>query len=608
MSVCSWHERPAELTWTRLKQRSGCGRSIGAGIGKVPVQTLEPRMAKTSNPDPFTVAPVAAPASGLHRMPINAGVAMAAAVIRDALREDGELDPDGVRKLAGANGLPEAAVRGWVSYYAELAAPPAARVCQGTSCLLAGGDRVRRRLEAAGETCRGVYCLGYCDRSPAWMDREEGVHLGEEPALTGDGGSMPDTRCLAARDVVTGRLRQGGAATLERALELGVYRQLEGTLQQSPSALLDAMERSGNRGRGGAAFLTAGKWRDCAATPDGTRYVIANGDEGDPGSFIDRVLMEHDPHSIIEGMILCGRAVGAVEGIVYIRSEYPRAIEVMRRAIGEARAAGILGRARVAGGFGFDVEVFAGMGSYVCGEETALIASIEGRRGEVMIRPPYPTRRGLHGCPTVVNNVETLVNVPFILHGGAAAYAAMGTGQTSGTKVVCFNHGFARPGMVEVEFGMSLRTLIEEVAGGGAGGCPLAAVIVGGPMGSLVPADQWDQPVCYDALERAGIHLGHAGVVAVPEDADFKALLRHWMQFMIDESCGKCVPCRLGSQGAANVFDAGGGRDLVERGLEPIFEVMEQGSLCAFGQYMPGPMRGLLEHFGDRIFAGGDQR
>lgn len=541
------------------------------------------------------------PALERGRFRVNGG-ATQAGVIRQALQAGGVPDVDGVRKLASTTGLPEATVRGWLSYYADLAAPPAAQVCEGTSCLLAGGDGVRRGLEAAGEACRGVYCLGFCDRSPAWMDHAGRVHAGAAGALTEVTGSIPDTRCLSDHDVVTGRIRQGRAATLERARELGVYSRLEATLGQSPAALLDAMEQSGNRGRGGAAFPTAAKWRDCAAAPGDTRYVIANGDEGDPGSFIDRVLMEHDPHTIIEGMILCGRAVGAGEGIVYIRSEYPRAIEVMRRAIGEAREAGILGRPPARGDFGFDIEVFAGMGSYVCGEETALIASIEGCRGEVRIRPPYPTRAGLHGCPTVVNNVETLANVPFILHGGAAAYAAMGTDRTSGSKVVCFNHGFARPGMVEVEFGISLRTLIEEVAGGGAGGRPLAAVIVGGPMGSLVPADQWDHPLCYDALERAGIHLGHAGIVAVPEDADFRALLRHWMQFMIDESCGKCVPCRLGSQGAARVLDAGGGRETVERALEPIFEIMEQGSLCAFGQYMPGPMRGLLKHFGGRIF------
>lgn len=413
---------------------------------------------------------------------------------------------------------------------------------------------------------------------------------------------MPDTRCLAPHAVVTGRLLKGGAPTLERALELGVYAKLETTLRQTPGALLDAMERSGNQGRGGAAFPTAAKWRDCAATPHDTRYVIANGDEGDPGSFIDRVLMEHDPHTILEGMLLCGYAVGARRGIVYIRSEYPRAIEVMRRAIDESRAAGILGRPLGGGAFSFDAEVFAGMGSYVCGEETALIASIEGLRGEVRIRPPYPTRHGLHGCPTVVNNVETLVNVPFILNGGAETFAAMGTDRSSGTKVVCFNHGFARPGMVEVGFGVSLAELIEDIAGGGAGGRTLAAVVVGGPMGSLVTPDQWNHPMCYHALEQAGIHLGHAGLVAVPENADFKALLRHWMQFMIDESCGKCVPCRLGSRCAADTLDAGRDRASVEQALEPVFEVMEQGSLCAFGQFMPGPMRALLRHFGDRMF------
>lgn len=484
-------------------------------------------------------------------------------------------------RVAAEHGVPAAPLRGAASYYAHLGSPPGARVCAGTSCFLCHGGE-------GPQDARPVYCLGHCDRSPAWLDAA-GTARGPDGPLA----SLPDIRCQARTPVVTGRLLAGGAATLERARELGAYATL--TSMPGPAAVLDALERSGERGRGGAGFATARKWRTCAETPADLRYLVANGDEGDPGSFIDRVLMEHDPHAILEGMILGGHAIGAAEGIVFIRSEYPRAIAAMELAVREARAAGLLGS-------GFDVSVVRGMGSYVCGEETALLNAIEGRRGEVRLRPPYPAQTGLHGKPTVVNNVETLANVPFIVADGGEAYARLGTPHSRGTKALCLNRGFARPGIVEVEFGISLRTVVEDLGGGSRDGQPLAAVLIGGPMGSVVTPDAWDVPVGYGEMRQRGIELGHGGIVAVPEDADFRGLLAHWLRFMIDESCGKCVPCRLGSLCAANALHAGRAAAETRRRLGELFTAMEQGSLCAFGQSMPIPMRQLLARFGDRIF------
>lgn len=388
---------------------------------------------------------------------------------------------------------------------------------------------------------------------------------------------------------------------MDRARAAGAYAALERALQAAPGDIITALERSGERGRGGAAYSTGAKWRACAEAPGDARYVIANGDEGDPGSFIDRVLMEGDPHAIIEGMILCGYAVGAREGIVFIRSEYPAAQVTMAAAIAEARQAGLLGASICDSGFSFDLSIVTGMGGYVCGEETALLNAIEGHRGEVRLRPPYPSVEGLYGKPTVVNNVETLVNVPVILTLGAEAYARLGTQSCSGTKAICLNHGFARSGIVEVEFGTSLREVIAE-AGGGSGGRQLEAVLIGGPMGSVVLPDQWDIPVCYAAMGARDIPLGHGGVVAVPEGTDFHALLLHWATFMRDESCGKCVPCRLGSRRAHDLLARGDGT--VRPDLERLLDVIEQASLCAFGRLMPKPMRQLIDHFGDRIFAG----
>lgn len=532
------------------------------------------------------------------------GTSNPALEIRDHLARGGDLTPQSISLLASNLRIPEATVRGIASYYADLEeAEPSLRVCEGTSCMLAGADHVRETLNRQGKHCRGVYCLGYCDRSPAVLGE------GDQPFVFAPdfeprrgAHPLPETRAVCEPAIVTRRVGTG-ASSLEVARSLGAYSALENALQDTPESVITAMEESGERGRGGAGFSTGRKWRSCAETPAEQRYVIANGDEGDPGAFVDRVLMEEDPHGILEGLLLCAYAVGATKGIVYIRSEYPRAIRIMEQAIREAEEAGLLGTAILDTSFHCEVSVFPGMGSYVCGEETAMIRAIEGLRGEVQIRPPYPTQQGLFGMPTIVNNVETLINVAFILQEGAARYRALGTEASSGTKAICLNHVFARPGIVEVEFGVPLRQVIEQWGGGARDGAKLAAVIVGGPMGSIVLPEDWDVPICYAAMQERGIQFGHGGVVALPEDTDFRALLQHWIQFMIDESCGKCVPCRLGSQCASNALVRPGSDEATTHArLDEIFTTMEQGSLCAFGQFMPGPMRQLLQHFGDRIF------
>ena len=393
---------------------------------------------------------------------------------------------------------------------------------------------------------------------------------------------------------------KGNSSDLASARAQGVYQSLTKALRGSPQELLDTVEHSEQRGRGGAGFLTGAKWRSCAHASGQPKYAVVNGDEGDPGSFIDRVLMEDDPHSVLEGLILCAYAVGASQGIIFIRSEYPRAIAVMRQAIAAAYEQGILGASVLGSKFALEVSVCPGLGSYVSGEETAMLNAIEGWRGEVRIRPPYPAVEGLYGKPTVVNNVETLVSIPFIVERGPELYAAFGTARSKGTKVFSLNHGFARPGLVEVEFGITLLEVIAE-AGKGAGGMRLEAAILGGPMGSVLRPHEWGVPVCYVHMAERGIQLGHGGLVAIPEGADFRALLEHWLEFMMDESCGKCVPCRLGSKRAWRVLHEQQGTACRAR-LRRLFELMEAGSLCAFGQSMPRPMRKLMESFGDQIF------
>jgi NADH:ubiquinone oxidoreductase subunit F (NADH-binding) len=497
------------------------------------------------------------------------------------------------------------AARGVESFYADLHADPGAvRVCRGTSCWLAGGEAVWAE-QARSAPCRGAYCLGWCDRSPALLRPGGGIATGANamtPAGVDPDGARPDVRCLAPEPVATARIGRGSFADLDAARRDGAYTALARALARSPEAVVAEVERSGQRGRGGAAFPTAAKWRACAATPAPARVAIANGDEGDPGSFVDRVLMEDDPHAVLEGLLLCAYAIGAARGIVFIRSEYPRAQQRMSRAIEQARAAGLAGPRILGSGFDCELEVVSGHGSYVCGEETALIHAIEGRRGEVGLRPPYPSERGLHGLPTVVQNVETLAGIPAIVARGGAWYAKLGTRACSGTIALCLNAGFARPGIVEVEFGTALSAVVEH-AGGAAGGASLDAVLLGGPMGSVVLPDELDAPVCYDALAARGLRLGHGGLVALPRGADLRGLLLHWLAFMRDESCGRCVPCRLGSERAFELLAEQPGaapRDALLR----LFDVMEQASLCAFGQLVPGPMRELATRFAARVFGG----
>ena len=503
------------------------------------------------------------------------------------------VDPEDRRGLGDGTVRARARDSFFVDRHAPAGVP---RVCHGTSCLLMSG----RGGQAAAGPDRAAYCVGYCDRSPVVLRPDGSVAVSGSVAPL---APLPEIRSLSRRAIVSERIARGDHHELARAREAGVWEALETAVRGESATLLRALEASGERGRGGAGFPTGAKWRHAASAPGPDKYVIANGDEGDPGSFIDRVLLESDPHAVLEGLALCAFAIGARHGIVYVRSEYPRAAERVERAIAEASAAGLLGASVAGSDFALDVRVVRGEGSYVCGEETALIAALEGRRGEVRVRPPYPTSHGLFGAPTVVNNAETLVNAPWIVRNGPAAYRALGTKASRGTKAICLSAGFARPGIVEVEFGVSLRELIEGAAGGARAGEALAAVAIGGPMGSILLPDEWDVPVCYEALGARQIDLGHGGLVALPVGTDFRALACDWLAFMADESCGKCVPCRGGSRSAHALVGARTRES--DAALLPLLEVVSAASLCAFGQSIPGPVRTILTRL-DPSFALGE--
>jgi NADH:ubiquinone oxidoreductase subunit F (NADH-binding) len=441
-----------------------------------------------------------------------------------------------------------------------------------------------------------VYCLGFCDRAPALLDARGAVHARCTPAsvpraLAGElvAAPAPSVRTLGCDPLVTCRLIRGDFSELGEALRDGAYQALKhaaGSL--APGDVIAALERSGERGRGGAGFSTGAKWRACARAAGARRVAIANGDEGDPGSFVDRALMELDPHGVLEGLALCAFAIGARDAIVFVRAEYPRAAEVMTRAVAQAEAAGLLGEGAP---FALRVRVVRGFGSYVCGEETALIAALDGGRAEARPRPPFPVERGLFGWPTVVNNVETLANVAWILAHGAERYAALGTRESPGTKALSLSAGFAAPGILEVPHGISLRDVIERGADTPCTRDRLEGVLLGGPMGCFLRPEQCDVPLDPAALRAANLELGHGGLVAVPRGADLAALARHLAAFMDEESCGRCTPCRAGSTRVRELVEDGAAR---ADELKAIFALMESASLCGFGRATPRPLRGVL--------------
>jgi formate dehydrogenase iron-sulfur subunit len=383
-------------------------------------------------------------------------------------------------------------------------------------------------------------------------------------------------------------LAHGGYAGLHRALEL------------APAEVVQTVMASGLRGRGGAAFPTGIKWKTVLDQPPGRKYVTCNADEGDSGTFSDRMLMEGDPFSLIEGMTIAGVAVGASQGFIYLRAEYPHALRALRAAIAAAYRARYLGADVAGSGKRFDLEVRVGAGAYICGEETSMLESLEGKRGEVRVRPPLPAIKGLFGQPTIVNNVVTLTSVPWILARGAEAYANFGVGKSRGTLPLQLAGNIRRGGLVERAFGLTLRELLYDYGGGSATGRPIRAVQIGGPLGAFVPPEHFDTVVDYEALAGIGAMLGHGGIVAFDDSVDMARMARYAMEFCAIESCGKCTPCRIGSTRGVEVIDrilAGVDSERNVRLLEELCDTMVQGSLCGLGGMAPFPVQSALKHF-----------
>lgn len=370
--------------------------------------------------------------------------------------------------------------------------------------------------------------------------------------------------------------------------------------EMTPEKVIETVMASGLRGRGGAGFLTAKKWQLCRGNPGEQKFVICNADEGDPGAFMNRRVLESDPHAVVEGMTIAAYAIGATRGYIYCRAEYPIAVQTLNIAINQARDLGVLGNNILGSEFNFDLEVRMGAGAFVCGEETALMSSIEGRRGEPRPRPPFPAQQGLWKSPSNINNVETYANVPQIILNGPEWFASMGTEKSKGTKTFAIAGDVVHTGLIEVPLGITLREIVEEVGGGIKDGKAFKAVQTGGPMGGCLPAQYLDMPVDYEALTQAGSMMGSGGMIIMDEDTCMVDIARFFMEFTQDESCGKCTPCRVGTRRLLEILEricGGQGRDGDIELLEELSAMIQTASLCGLGQGAPNPVVSTLKHF-----------
>jgi formate dehydrogenase iron-sulfur subunit len=494
-----------------------------------------------------------------------------------------------------------------------------------TTAVSIGADRVAKRIaDQAAATGQQITLVRNGSRGMFWLEplvevETEAGRIAYGPVTTGD------IESLFAADFLHGgqhALRLGATAeipylknqerltfarvgvidplSLEDYQSHGGWVGLQNALALSANEIVAEVKGSGLRGRGGAAFPTGIKWQTVLDTTADQKYIVCNADEGDSGTFADRMLMEGDPYCLIEGMVIAGLAVGATVGYIYLRSEYPRCWTALNEAIRRCEAAGWLGKNVAGSGRSFHLEVRLGAGAYICGEETALLESLEGKRGEVRAKPPLPAHVGLFGKPTVVNNVITLASVPLILARGGKYYHDFGQGRSRGTLTLQLSGNIQRPGLIEKAFGLTLRELLHDFGGGSASGRPLRAVQAGGPLGAYVPTHDFDVPLDYEAFAQRGAMIGHGGMVAFDDTVDMRRMARFAMEFCAEESCGKCTPCRIGSVRGVEVIDRiaqGQDREANLVVLESLCDTMQHGSLCAMGGMTPFPVQSALQHF-----------
>jgi len=513
-------------------------------------------------------------------------------------------------EVARALRVPLADVFGVIEFYAMFNRQPAAgtilRVCDSPVCAAAGADSVIESLcrhlkikpgEISADrefSVEHAPCLGLCDRAPAVLAGEAAL----APADAAQAAAIcADNNRKTAASVVGGDIRvltrncgKARATTLDEYRSSGGYAALKKALAMTPQSVLAEVKTAGLVGRGGAAFPTGIKWEGAANAPGLPKYVVCNADESEPGTFKDRILMEEDPYRVLEGMVIAAHAVGATRGYIYVRGEYPAAFKTMSEALDAARADGMVGKNIFGSGFDFDIEMRLGAGAYICGEETALLESIEGKRGFPRIKPPFPTTHGLFGKPTVINNVETFCNVPLIVESGAAEYRKIGTERSPGPKLFCVSGQILRPGLYEVPFGVTLRHLLFDLAGGLKPNRKLQAILMGGAAGAFAVEKDLDVKLTFENLSAAGLPLGSGSVMVFDDSADLREVLKRLGHFFADESCGKCYPCQLGARRQYEILGRVAGEHPVTGDHERLSDIgatMIDASLCGLGQTAP---------------------
>ena len=550
--------------------------------------------------------------------------------------ELGYLPDDLIDYLARELNLRRAEVDEVIHYYSMLRRKPAGKyhlqVCTNVSCMLRGGNEILQHVKgrcAVGPkapTSDGIFsyeeveCLGACTGAPAVQvnyDYYENMDVSQiddlmnqfragqsPPPVPFTSGVYKDAHPAEVR-VISRRFGLPNSASIETYLQHDGYQALEKALKQmTPEEIIGEVKRSNLRGRGGAGFPAGMKWGFVPQDTDKPKYIIANADESEPGTCKDRPLMELDPHQLIEGIVIAGRAVNAHQGFIYIRGEYRYVMDILDRAIAEAYERGFLGRGILNSGFDFDLCTHTGAGAYECGEESALMESLEGKRGYPRIRPPFPAVVGLYQCPTVINNVETLSSVPAIILKGGEWYAGLGTPRNGGTRLFCVSGHVNRPGIYELPLGFPLRRMIDEVAGGIRDGKKVKAVIPGGSSTPVLIADQIDTPMDFDAVARAGSMLGSGGVMVIDEDTCMVEVAQRIMHFYAHESCGWCIPCREGTAWLRKMLDrfhAGGGRQDDIRMLKVLSENMLGKTFCPLGDAAAMPTISIVEKFRDEF-------
>ncbi len=496
-------------------------------------------------------------------------------------------------------------------------------VCTAVGCLSSHGDKVVESLTEAIKKegreeeylCKGVGCLGLCSEGPLVLVEPDGLLYGkvkpeDAEEIIQSLGKEPVSRLLVPTDIPFFQkqekivLENSGKidpTRLEDYIAADGYDALIQVItEMTPDEVIEEIVHSGLRGRGGAGYPTGLKWSTVAKGIGDTKYVVCNADEGDPGAFMDRSVLESDPHRVLEGMAIAAYAIGATLGYIYVRAEYPLAIERLQNAIKQAERAGLLGNHICSTTFGFSIQVRLGAGAFVCGEETALLASIEGKRGVPRPRPPYPAVSGLWGCPTLINNVETFANIAPIIRKGAEWYANIGTEKSKGTKVFALAGRVNHTGLIEIPMGVSLREIIFEIGGGIPEDRQFKAIQTGGPSGGCIPEQHLDVSVDYESLNELGAIMGSGGMIVMDETSSMVDVAKFFMEFCMTESCGKCVPCRVGTAQIYNflckIMDGRASPDDLEF-LEKLCNIVKEASLCGLGQTAPNPVLSTLRYF-----------